>query len=73
MNFKFSSIGKVIGKVKIVFSHSILVFVTYIKKYFFMTLNPISAIVQLTEHLGFEPGVREAAPHSVFHVDNAAI
>jgi len=69
MNFKFSSIGKVIGKVKIVFSHSILVFVTYIKKYFFM----ISAIVQLTEHLGFEPGVREAAPHSVFHVDNAAI
>jgi len=31
-----------------------------------------STVVQLVEHLGFEPGVLGAEPHGVFHVDNAA-
>jgi len=31
--------------------------------------NPLSANVQLTNHLGFEPGVQGAEPSGVVHVE----
>jgi len=41
------------------------------KVYFLGLLNPLSAIVQLTKHLGFEPGVQGTELPGVVHVEMA--